>query len=347
MEQFQAKGLYNDVIDSFYHEGDGLTLKILNTVLPIVAIVLGTIGESISIVIFFNKKFMATSFAFYNISVSVIDILIFYIGCLKFVLQANTSDPLSSSMFWCKSLSFLIRPMLEIASWIQLLMTLDRFLFMHFTSRFKWIRKFSVQIAMVSILAVAFLLFHSPVAFFYGHFEAINETENVTSSLLVCYTDPYQYYVVILNDFGLFFIFCTIPFTIMFFLTISISISFIKMKKKSKSKMSSKNRKEYRFAFAIIFQNIIFLIFTLPLSTLWPVMNLKVIGVLQFSDEDAAVLDILLATFNFLMYFYFASKFLVNIIFNSLYRQIFIETFIYCMRRDNQNAITNAASKTT
>lgn len=322
------------MITSLTYE-DGLILNTLNKYLPLIVIGVGTVGECLSLVVYRDKRFLATSFSFYNISATIIDLLIFYFGYLKFYLQARGTDPVAISMFSCKFLRFSVRPMFEIVSWIQLLTTFDHYLFIHYPNQFMWFRKRRTQVKMVAMVALCCFIIHSPVLLYFGHYE---RQDNSTRARFVCFPREDRFYASLVNDLGFFFMFCVIPFTIMFYLTISISVKFLRSKERIHNMVarnlqqvreeSSCITKEYRFAFAIIFQNVLFLTFTLPQSSLWPIISLRAAGLLRFSKHTNAVLELLQAVFLFLMYAFFALKFVFNLVFNSLYRQVFVETFL-------------------
>ena len=112
----------------------------------------------------------------------------------------------------------------------------------------------------------------------------------------------------------------------MIFLTKSILTSVIKMKKKF-NLINKENRRIFNFAFSVIFQNIWFLLLTLPLCCTTPILSLKKIDLIQYTSESEALVDLLIAIFNMLLYFYFTTKFLNHIIFNSVYRQICLDVF--------------------
>lgn len=285
-------------------------------IFPIVTTVFGTIGNLFSFLIFLDKRFWSTPMGFYNAYVAIIGILIQYLGSLKYFFQVVTANPQNTSIIWCKILTYTIRPLDEIAAWIQLTITLDRYISVKYPQRFQFFRKRWFQTLIISIITIAFFMYQIPVAVTYGYYD-----QSTNSTKLVCFTKYIA--VFILNDTGLLVLYCIIPFTVMLYLTISLSIHLIRSKKKLK--LSGKNKKEYQFAFLTIIQNIVFFVMSLPICTLWPVLSVKTAGLLGETYEQGVLLALLSALFNAIIYTYFAIPFLINYCCNKLFRKIALD----------------------
>jgi hypothetical protein len=113
-------------------------IKTIYTYFPLIAILFGNFGNTISLLIFNHKKFASAPFIFYQKAGSIIETSIFFVGCLKYFLQANYGNPLTASLFWCKFLSFLLRPILETVAWIQVMITINIYLLSNNSRKFNF-----------------------------------------------------------------------------------------------------------------------------------------------------------------------------------------------------------------
>lgn len=284
---------------------------------PLLTMIFGTIGNLWSFFIFMDKGFRKKSIGFYSACAAIIGILIQYIGSLKFFLEVVYENPQNISLFWCKFMSYTIRPLHGIAAWIQVAVTLDRYLTIKHRNRFGFIEKRWFQLLVVKTISIAYFLYQIPVAVSYGYYEISNST-NI--SKLVCLTKSMP--IFILNDVGLILLNCLIPFTLMIFLTISLIIFIIHSRKKLKlTTFKERAKREYHFAFATVTQNIVFFLMTLPICSLWPAVSLKIVGLLDETHVQALVMELSKALFHALFYTYFASSFLINYLSNSLFRK--------------------------
>lgn len=305
----------------------------INAILPLATVVIGTIGACTSLSIFSDKRFMATSFAFYSLALCILDLLIIYVGSFRQVLKAYNIDLVTISVVWCKFFIFATRTLLETSIWIKLMVTIDRYLFIHYQKRFVKLTKTRVQFVIIAMLTVFFLCINSPVLVFNGFYKNIQTAANKTIATIVCSFDSTHPILGFINDIGFLFLFCILPFIIMLYLTISMSVAFIKLKEKVQ-KMSKEKRKEYRFAFSVIFQNILFLISTLPFCALIPVMSLIQINAIQIRSDIYGIIQLCYYIFNSLLFFYFSVKFFIYLFFNSLFREIFYEkSYCFSMRK--------------
>lgn len=326
----------NDSVISNFLTNDNFRdlVTTLNKIFPLFTVIFGTIGACISFTVFCDKRFTSTSFTFYNLVHCILDLLVFYIGYFRFIFQSFYIDPLTISIFWCKFFSFTIRPILQVSIWIQLMMTLDRYLFIHYPNRYNFIRQTKNQIKLAAIFLIMFIAVNLPVVLFYGYYGDFQFEANKTTTMLVCYIDLSQPLLGFATDISFLFLFCIIPFFIMLYLTISMSITFISMKKRVQ-RISKEKKREYRFAFSVIFQNILFLIFTLPFSFYLPLLSSLLANFIKLPADSIPIMNLSLCIFTFLIYFYFATKFIINFTFNSLFREILIEKlkFLICIRK--------------
>lgn len=308
--------------------------KITNTiylVFPISYTIIGTIGNLVSIAIFFDKRFRSSPIGFYNICILVMSIVILYVEPLKYFFETVMgTNPKNESKFWCIILSCFHRPLGECVSWIQILLTFDLYQLIHNTKqRFFCLRKIKFQALMVLILLVFFLSYQIPVALYYGHYKQINSTQSNQTISFVCLPKTIHSYVYILNDSGNFLFLCLFPFVIMCYLCYSMSKALIQSKAKLRNTVqkSSKKLREYRFAYSILAQNILFVILLFPISCLVPVLSLKKAGIINVSNDINDLLSLLNAIFNVLIWSYFSLPFFYHLKFNLLFRKILCEWF--------------------
>ena len=134
---------------------------------PLLGTSVGTIGNVISIVIFCDKRFHSKPFAFYNIIILIAQFFILYIGSLKLFLTVQYSNLIESNRFLCKFLNYVNRPLEESVTWIQILMTLERYISIrHFKSSTIFKQRVT-QYSSVLIILLVFFTYHLPVYLFY------------------------------------------------------------------------------------------------------------------------------------------------------------------------------------
>ncbi|KAK6180130.1 hypothetical protein SNE40_012335 [Patella caerulea] len=98
-----------------------------------VLIVLGTIGNFLSFLVMTRKSMIKSSTFYYMAALAVADTLVLYFGCLRtWLAYLNGYDAIILSPAACKTFSFMSYWSFDIAAWILVAMTIDRFLAIHY-----------------------------------------------------------------------------------------------------------------------------------------------------------------------------------------------------------------------
>jgi hypothetical protein len=315
--------------------------NVIYLIFPISYTIIGTIGNLISIAVFFDKRFRSSSVGSYNICILVMSICILYVEPLKYFFEALMgTNPINKSKFWCVILSCFHRPLGECVSWIQILLTFDLYQLIHNSKQnLVYLREKRFQVLILLALLVFFFSYQIPVAIYYGHYLQDNSTQLNQSISFACLPKKNHYYVYIFNDIGNFLFLCFLPFVIMCYLCYSMSKALIQSKAKLRTTVhkNSKKLREYRFAYSILAQNILFVVLLFPISCLVPVLSLKNAGIINVSNDISDLLSLLNAIFNVLIWSYFAFPVLYHLKFNHLFRKILREWFA---RNVNQNQLS-------
>ena len=98
-----------------------------------VLIILGTIGNILTLLIMIKPSMRATSTCFYMASLAIFDTLTLYFNCFtKWLTLLEDVDVLKASSAACKTINFLSYACFDIAVWILVAMTIERFIAVHF-----------------------------------------------------------------------------------------------------------------------------------------------------------------------------------------------------------------------
>ena len=291
-------------------------------IFPLVVTSMGTIGNLLSIGIFCSNRFGNKEFVFYNMYILVFELLIYYLGSLKYFIQAAFTSPMNASLFMCKLLNYVIRPLEETTAWVHMLMTLDRYLATHYPGRFKVFETRWFQVLMVSIVTIAFFVFNLPIWIYHELAFAFDPFSN-NFSVICIFPDQHKTAFMVV-DIGLILLLCVSPFIVMLYMSISISMALLRSKKRLNRYSNRFSRKEYQFALTTIGQNFLFLVFIFPISLFMPFFSMLRAGTITIEPSYGPVVELVNATVSTLIYFYYSISFFINLAFNWLFRDIFL-----------------------
>ena len=125
--------------------------------IPPVIIVLGTVGNTLSILVMLRKQFRHTTMSFHLIALAIADTLALYCGLLPICLDAYLSTNLGHSIFLCKMRNLLVFYVSHTASWILVCLTLERFvavIFPHYCRLFTKARAAIILAFIILILLI-------------------------------------------------------------------------------------------------------------------------------------------------------------------------------------------------
>lgn len=212
----------------------------------------GIATNFISMLIFTRKSLNATNMGFFNLLISISNIvtLVFYL----FFMESNrvfNYDLSIVSDFGCKLMMLLRRVIREMAPIVETVMTLERFMTVYYPKRFTVFQKRSFLSALILIIFTCFVIISFENLFYY--LEISNNTRSCTGTqLIVTSSDLIS---ATLRTFT--------PFAVMFTLNVLMLRRIISRKI---IRSSSKSRREYQFTISVVSMNALFLALNLPVS---------------------------------------------------------------------------------
>ena len=260
------------------------------------------------------NKTNKTNMGFFGLCQSVIDIiqLLFF----SFIFKSTTFFPINlnkTSDLLCKSISFLRRIITSSSSWMQVINTFGRFVYVIFghTGRFKFMKqKRYLAIIMFSVLI---LLALANITNLFYYISRGNCTANFS--------------ILIASDMILSITILFIPIVLMIVFNIYM-IRIVLEKTRTASGQSSNARKEYIFTISVIANDAFFLLFYLPSSIYFILYDINLYsGAMKGDPLLSANYNLFgsvvrqsslnIQTFSFFIY----------IVFNKLYRREILNLF--------------------
>lgn len=96
-------------------------------------IVIGSLGNALSFVVMTRKTMVTVSTCFYMAVLAVADTIVLYFSCLRrWITYLQNYDTSNVSPAGCKTLTFITYWCFQFSSWILVVMTIDRFLAIHY-----------------------------------------------------------------------------------------------------------------------------------------------------------------------------------------------------------------------
>lgn len=285
--------------------------KEINKIYPIILILIGTLGNTFTFIIYVNSEFTKSSSGYYFAFSALIETLTLYCGLIKYLIYGYSEILIYDvNIYACKILTFLIYALVQIAAWILVLISFDR-LIITFSSRFlaKY-RKRRYQTILILIIVGLILVINSPVIYFFRLNKYINSTTR-------CEFINREYgFIINLYDF---FLTIFIPVVIMIFCNSMIITKVYKSKNKVFDKKTS-SRKIRHFRFTLIAKVVIFIISNLPIS-ITVLTNSILYNSYNVYDED---INNLIYTFaNMLCYANYSVNFFVHFLLNKYFKNKF------------------------
>lgn len=266
---------------------------IYSYLLPL-TVLFGIIGNIISIIIYsrksFNKK-TSSSMVFYFKVLAFTDI-ISLLQFIQYIFEPFFGFKLKdTSDFACKVLMILNYTPAATSAWIEVLIALDRMVYLNCQNRFKLLKHKTFQIKIILTIFIMNIILYLPVSFDFklknlipAKLDQLDETSYFNKSFIFCKSSNK------LNSLIISYI-DLVNFTIIpFFLMIITSIINVSSLYKNRYKFSKKNTcsiprsnskrrelKDLQFAISSLSLNFIYLIFNLPI-TLINIINLYFIN---------------------------------------------------------------------
>lgn len=281
------------------------------TVIPV-----GIALNILSSIVFMRKKFSKITMGYYNIVISMVNILSSIFGTLNYIGQAIGKDLTLISDFSCIFLTFGMRIFAQMSSWMNVFVTVDRMVTITYPNKYPFLKnkkKLSfmilTQFLIICIINVTNLLLKVETIV------TLNPATNKTITTKACTSTNEA--IITIRDIIVLLFRAALPIILMISMNIYLMIKLVR--ERVKLKRLNELRKEYQFAISIFFMNALYTLFLLPgfviiiyLNAIQSYKNLNIeVAVLQF----AYVIALLIASCEFFFTFF------VNILFNKIFKK--------------------------
>ncbi|CAF3480828.1 unnamed protein product [Rotaria socialis] len=246
----------------------------------LICLFIGSIGNSLSFIVFSQKQLRAYSTFRYLAYLSIVDLLVLYLGLGHLILHDYfLFDIREHNLFFCKFHTFLTYVTTHLSSWILTMVSIDRAIactIVHLRKRFSSPKSADrIFIAMCLIIS----LVNSHILFFMGfkEREILSSNSNVSSykDIIVCThntsTAYFQFFEKPYNIIDL-FSYVLIPFLIMsicagiisYRLFFSLNNATIKILANGKTRRGTRRAKQISYMLFIL--NIVFILLLAPIA---------------------------------------------------------------------------------
>ena len=317
------------------NETKELIITVLVFILPVV-LIMGSIGNVFSFIIFSREKFRKTSFSLYFRVLAFSDsfTLLYIINDIPNVLYGQ--DLQNKSYFWCKTFRYWLYSIAPVSGWLLVVISLDRMLSIIRPNKFLFLKKKQTQATICCVNLAFNLIFYIPLIVYkdYQAQENLNSS-NSTEIIFKCVNLEEEKIVDWLDLFNS----TILPFLIM---AISTSVTVTKLfKSRSKTTAEAKpntklKQRDTKFAITSVALNLFFFVFNLPVCVLYLLADF-----IYIEDVDyVLIFCVTLITY----YLNFGVVFYVNLVTNSMFRSELL-LFLRLRKAKTTLALSNSQSQ--
>ena len=281
------------------------------------------LANIVNILICLRSRIVKEMIGFYNIIISVFNILTLVLGSLiVYPITLNFQDLVEISNFSCITITYFSRVSVQMCSWLYVFLSLDRYLCVAYNEKFKFLLNNKKKLSYILTgLFLVILLINVPNLFFkLTNVSSFDTQTNQTKSYVLCTASSS---IILVRNF------IVILFRIVLPLILQIILSNLLIFKLFKSRRSARiNRdlkKEYRFTRIIIWINICFIITETPfmITTLYfGVLGVKTEYPLsEFATNSLAISTLIFYVTSVLGSYMFGSLFFVNVFTNHIFKK--------------------------
>ena len=317
--------------------------KLFDLSTSIIFFPLGIVLNLFSIFIFLRKKFQKNKVGFLNIILIISQTLGLIFGLLIYSLLPSIGFNLDiHSNINCKLLRYCRRIFGQFASWCQVLLTIDLFLFTKFSRKYRFFKKKRNLLLSIIIIFIMLMIINIADLFY----ELKETTYNNKTYRKGCRSNSST--VMLFSRLPSILFRNWIPFCILMFLSIFIFKSLLDQRRKISHNHSIK--KEIQFLITIIFMNTIFFFFYTPLSVIYIIdifddyltKTAKYYSYEKF--EYSFNLNTAAKIAMTISFIYYSLPFFINCIFNKLFRNEVLEFFGLSKYFKNKIGISSKSS---
>ena len=302
-------------------------VRIWKTIPPIF-LVLGTLGNLLTIVVLMRSKSRLSSTALYLSALAVSDLLVLWLGLLRqWLIYMFDIDVRHLSEAGCKIHIFLVYFATQCSSWLLVAVTSERFIGVLLPHKVKQGCTTRTAVVTISIIVGCLILLNAH--WFYG----MGETEVVFSNVTYVFKcdSIYEHYYEFLGFKWLWIdlcVFSLVPFTILLIGNVSIIVRVLASKHKTRIQIAPSNGgtgavrrsdKTAQLTAMLVLLNIVFFVCTLPMA-IYLIGEPKWISKLK-SYHEFAVLRLWWSVVNSFMYLNNAINFILYFLSGSRFRQ--------------------------
>ena len=287
--------------------------------MPIVLSAIGIIGNSLVFYILARQRFLKESiFRYFMTSEIVASAILITMWAYSMLVQSN----IEVSRIFCKPLTWLLYSFYHFYPWVNVLNSVDRFLTLKYSTKFKITQKLKYQVLALFTIFLIILLLNIPI------YLNVNKTNNDTICDFFDKQTGFYFYL-----FNL-IISCIIPFTLMIFSTCLVLNYFIRQKVKLKQNIKNYKR-EKDFIKSVLTLDLWFLICYSPFCIM-SFLNYS----LDFNYIDADIWNFVFDLSVILAMAEISCNFFIYLLSNKLFRSYFI-SMIICRERRQNNLTVN------
>ena len=289
--------------------------KVILSIFPFLFIPLGILFNGITFYIYTRKTLIKTSAGFYFSVLAIVETLALLSGSLKYsTYNLWNFHPHNYSIFLCKFNTTATYILCQMASWILVIISIDRLILIKYPYKFVGTKFIKIRIAFIVSIFFIITIINIPNLIF---LDLISVNISNQSMNQICIFDSLSYDQININLIDL-FLTAIIPFIIMMFSGVVAAIIILNSKNKI-SQSTVKPRRKYRFLSTIIARNLLFLVFNLPICLTMIINNLRY--------QKYIYIDFVFTISNIFVYANFAFSLFVHLIFNDAFYNIFIKIF--------------------
>ncbi|KAH3836759.1 FMRFamide receptor-like [Dreissena polymorpha] len=306
-------------------------------IVPPILILLGTIGNSLSILVLTRRSIRVSSTALFLTVLACSDLLVLYSGLLRqWLIYLFDTDVRNLSEAGCKINVWLVYSSLDFSAWILIVLTLERVVSTWMPHRARTLCTKKTAFAFIIAVGVFILGINSHILYGIGYKITQDENYYPIENKCIEIDRNYAYFFENVWPWIDLCVYCAVPFVVIVIGNALILFKVLNSQKKSKSTIASRLAKKSSMPAMLFTLNIVFLLSTLPVSiytigqAYWPK---------DLDDYKMAKLDFWWAVVNMLMYTNNSLNFLLYCLSGTKFRREVIRllTWKKCFRLNHIN----------
>ena len=236
----------------------------------------------LSSIVFMRKKFAKRTMGFYNIAISIFNILFAIFSMLSFIGISYGNDLTLISDFSCIFLAFALRVFAQMSSWMNVFVTVDRIVFLKYPNKYPLLQNKKMLSVLIFIQFIILCIINAPNFFLKVH--SISSTDPLTNTNITTKSCTSTETIVTVRDMIMAAFKVALPIALM--TSMNIYLVYKLIKEKSKFKRLNELHKEYQFAFSIFFMNLMYILLLLPAFLILIYLN-----TIHYSDQPSNSLN--------------------------------------------------------